>query len=346
MRKGTRYGLLAGLALLLAACGGQSGSTGGGGSSGTVNTPGGQVQATLQGGTFTQRPTAQSVTPPQGFQAPYGAIAFTAQVAQGGTLTVSLTFPQAIPAGAVLMKYLNNNWQPVPNAQISGNTATYKVQDGGPLDADGQANGQVVDPVALLVSSGGGGGGSNPSFTLSLNPTILTVQQGSSGTTTLTVTPQNGFTGTVSLSLVGAPSGVSLSPTSVSVSGSNPVTQALTLAVASSVAPGTYNLQVKGTAGSLSAQASLSLTVSAPAGIAWTLRTSGGHSLYDVTYGNGLFVAVGSPGAILTSPDGQSWTARKSGTTNQLNGVTYGNGTFVAVGEGGTILTSTDGVTW
>jgi hypothetical protein len=45
-----------------------------------------------------------------------------------------------------------------------------------------------------------------PSFTLSLNPTSLTVQQGGSGTTQLTITPQNGFTGTISLSLAGAPS--------------------------------------------------------------------------------------------------------------------------------------------
>jgi hypothetical protein len=52
-----------------------------------VNTPGGPVQVALQGGTFVQGPTPQSVTPPQGFQAPYGGIAFTAQVAQGGSLT-------------------------------------------------------------------------------------------------------------------------------------------------------------------------------------------------------------------------------------------------------------------
>jgi hypothetical protein len=41
-----------------------------------------------------------------------------------------------------------------------------------------------------------------PDFTLSLNPTSLTVPQGLSGTTQLTITPQNGFTGTVNLSLV------------------------------------------------------------------------------------------------------------------------------------------------
>jgi hypothetical protein len=51
-------------------------------------------------------------------------------------------------------------------------------------------------------------------------------------------------------------------------------------------------------------------------------------------------VAVGWNGAILTSPDGVTWTQRDSGTSNNLSGVAYGNGTFVAVGWHGTILTS------
>jgi photosystem II stability/assembly factor-like uncharacterized protein len=92
----------------------------------------------------------------------------------------------------------------------------------------------------------------------------------------------------------------------------------------------------------------------------WTRRTSGGNDLHDVTYGNGLFVAVGQNGTILTSPDGARWTARASGADNFLSGVTYGNGLFVAVGvavrsssswlsgwlPGPTMLTSPDGVTW
>jgi hypothetical protein len=102
-------------------------------------------------------------------------------------------------------------------------------------------------------------------FTLSLNPTSLTVPQGTSATTTLTLTPQNGFTGTVSLSLVGAPSGVTLSPANVTVSGSSPVNQTLTVSVGNSVATGTYSLQVRATSGSLTKTASLSLTVTAPA---------------------------------------------------------------------------------
>jgi hypothetical protein len=98
-------------------------------------------------------------------------------------------------------------------------------------------------------------------FTLSLNPTSLTVQQGSSGTTTLTITPQNGFTGTVSLALVGAPTGVTLSPTSVNVTGSGSVNQTLTVSVGSSVATGTYSLQVQAASGSLTKTAPLTLEV-------------------------------------------------------------------------------------
>jgi hypothetical protein len=61
--------------------------------------------------------------------------------------------------------------------------------------------------------------------------------------------------------------------------------------------------------------------------------------LTAVAYGNGLFVAVGKWGAILTSPDGETWTEQASPTGNPLFGVTYGNGTFVAVGDFGIILT-------
>jgi hypothetical protein len=49
-------------------------------------------------------------------------------------------------------------------------------------------------------------------------------------------------------------------------------------------------------------------------------------------------VAVGR-GTILTSPDGVDWTQRISGGY-RLNGVAYGNGLFLAVGDDGAILTS------
>ena len=83
------------------------------------------------------------------------------------------------------------------------------------------------------------------------------------------------------------------------------------------------------------------------------------YSVLDVTFGNGTFVAVGSPqletggnttNNILTSIDGINWTAhRSSPTTNSvqsINAVAYGGGYFVAVGAGGYFYTSSDGSTW
>ena len=129
--------------------------------------------------------------------------------------------------------------------------------------------------LALLLAAcggqtGSGGGGATPSFTISLSPDSLTVQQGLSGTTQLTITPQNGFTGTVNLELVDGSGnsvpGITLDLPSVDVTGSGPVTQTLTVNVGSGVAPGTYNLQVRATSRSLTKTANLSLTVTASGG--------------------------------------------------------------------------------
>ncbi len=72
-------------------------------------------------------------------------------------------------------------------------------------------------------------------------------------------------------------------------------------------------------------------------------------NFFGVTYGNGILVAMGDVGSILSSPDGVTWTSRNSGTFFSLYGVSYGNGTFVAVTYArysDAILTSPDGVTW
>jgi len=67
-----------------------------------------------------------------------------------------------------------------------------------------------------------------------------------------------------------------------------------------------------------------------------------------VTYGDGLFVAVGGNGAIFTSPDGLAWTKRSfpGSSSPDFNGVAYGADRYVAVGYGGLIATSPDGVNW
>jgi hypothetical protein len=90
-------------------------------------------------------------------------------------------------------------------------------------------------------------------------------------------------------------------------------------------------------------------------GVTWTQRTSGfgSNGVYGITFGNGIFVAVGDAGTITTSTDGITWTARTSNMgANAINTVVYANSLFVAVGGGGGttntggITYSTDGITW
>jgi hypothetical protein len=88
----------------------------------------------------------------------------------------------------------------------------------------------------------------------------------------------------------------------------------------------------------------------------WTQRVEARMiPLRGVTFGNGLFVAVGSeagaPGAspftVTTSPDGVTWTTRFTGSVPNVPlraGVTFGGGRFVAAGYG--IFTSDNGIDW
>jgi hypothetical protein len=48
----------------------------------------------------------------------------------------------------------------------------------------------------------------------------------------------------------------------------------------------------------------------------------------------------------ITVPGQEVWKAENSGTTATLTDVTYGNEQFVAVGSGGAVITSPDGKTW
>jgi hypothetical protein len=83
-------------------------------------------------------------------------------------------------------------------------------------------------------------------------------------------------------------------------------------------------------------------------GASFTLITPGGTtpSFSRAIYANGLFVVVGSGGAVYSSPDGITWTFRNTGVTVSWRGVSHGSGVWVVVGLGGVIRTSPDLVTW
>jgi hypothetical protein len=82
-------------------------------------------------------------------------------------------------------------------------------------------------------------------------------------------------------------------------------------------------------------------------GLKWKRTNARSHSnLYDVTFADGLFVAIGDSGTVLNSPDGRCWKRCAVETEALLTSLAYGNGTFVAGGESGTIITSKNGFRW
>jgi len=97
----------------------------------------------------------------------------------------------------------------------------------------------------------------SPDFSLSASPGSINVAQGSSGTSTITETDLNGYSGTVSLSASGLPSGVtaSFNPTRTTS------TSLLTLTASSSAATGTSTVTITGTDGTLTHTTTVSLTV-------------------------------------------------------------------------------------
>jgi uncharacterized membrane protein len=121
-----------------------------------------------------------------------------------------------------------------------------------------------------------------PSFTLSAQN--LTIGQGTSATTYVTVNPAYGFTGNVTLAVSGLPSGVT------ALWNPNPTTGSslLTLTASSSAAPGTNTLTITGTAGSLIVTTTVSLSVNAPS---FTLSGPGNLTIGQGTSGTAIIFA-------------------------------------------------------
>ena len=86
------------------------------------------------------------------------------------------------------------------------------------------------------------------------------------------------------------------------------------------------------------------ILISQDSAVTWTMMGYGAtYNLAGVTYGDGIFIAVGEYSTIVSSMLGSGWAVRTSGTAKRMSSVTYGNGTFMAVGDGSTALMSSDG---
>src|SRR5579859_6623517 len=146
------------------------------------------------------------------------------------------------------------------NAQqgsYAANGTTYTIQ----LEFSNAASNCVLPPAA-----------SSPNFSLSASPSSVSVTQGSSASSTITVTPSGGFTGSVTLSNSALPSGVS------ATYGTNPTTgsSTVTFTASSTATTGTSTITITGVSGTLSHTTTISLTVNTAGGGATNLIVNGG----------------------------------------------------------------------
>ncbi len=230
------------LIALVTGCGSTvSGGSGGGGSTGGTFTLGASPAVTIAQGstqTFTVTPssannfTGSIQVSVSGLPTGVTVSPATATVAMGSSTTFTLT----AAADAVV------------------GTTTVKV-----YGASGTLSTSI--PVALTVTAGSTGPPSNADFTLKATPTTLALAPGASGQVTLSSTAIDGFSGAIAVTVDGLPTGVTVSPSTISVTVNNPLVVTLT---AASDAPATATpVQVRfiGTSGKLSHTATIQLTI-------------------------------------------------------------------------------------
>lgn len=209
-------------------------------------------------------------------------------------------------------------------------TVTVTVSSSAPVGTDGvtiraKGNGvqdaTVLIPLTVIAPPPG-------SFALSASPAALSVTAGQSGTVNVAITRTNGFAGAVALTTA-VPTGVTATFAPASVTGTSSV---LTLAVASTVAAGTYTVGIGGTSpGVPGANATVTLTVAAappppPSGgsIAWTYCGTDRPAFFAVQDGSGPWtrVTAGTDGVFrfdLTQSRGGVAAVQANGTANTLN---------------------------
>jgi hypothetical protein len=218
------------------------------------------------------------------------------------------------------------------------NGTTYTIQ----LEFSNAANNCVLPPPP-----------SNPDFSLSASPSSLTVTQGTSGNSTITVNPSGGFTGSVTLSVSSAlPSGVT------ATFGTNPTTSTsvLTLTASSTATTGTVAVTVTGTSGSLTHTTNVNLTVNAPAQPDFSLSASpasltvkqgtSGSSTITVTDLSGFTGSVTLSNSALPSGVTAAFGTNPTTSTSVLTftasaTATTGTSTITVTGTSGTLTHTT-----
>ncbi|MBI1291743.1 hypothetical protein GC173_10940 [bacterium] len=112
------------------------------------------LRLTVDAGTLTGVASAASPgSEPVGVTLPNGIVSFNVTgLTNGQSVVVTLTFPNDATINKAY-KVNGTTYTEIAGATVNATSISYTVTDGGALDADGTANGTIVDPVAPVVST-------------------------------------------------------------------------------------------------------------------------------------------------------------------------------------------------
>jgi len=238
LKRGIRRALLAALCFVAASC--SSDATGTGGEGGLTLSLSTATLNVAQGGNGSVTAT---VSRTGGFDGP---VSITVENLPAN-VTASAA-PASIPSGSTSSAVTISA---AAGATVGNTTLTIR--------ASGSGVTARTATLTLNVTSSTAQG-----FSLALNPTSLSIQQGAQNTTTATLTRTGGFTGNVAFTATGAPAGVTVSFNPVSTPAN---TSTVTVAVGGAVAANTYPITIRGQGTGVPEQtATLSLTVTSAGG--------------------------------------------------------------------------------
>ena len=228
----------------------------------------------------------------------------TLTITQGGSYTISTrvtsigSFSSLVtlsalgaPTGMTIV-FASNPVTPPAGSSVDSSTSISVSSSTGtgtyPVTIRGASGTTTHDttPLTIQVASA-----ATPDFSIASSLSSLTLSQGGSGTSTITVTSVNAFNSAVNLGyswLGSAPSGVSIAlPEPITPLSGSTATSTLTVSASSSASTGSFTLSIVGTSGSLTHSVSVAITITSGA-TTTTAPPSPGCIIATATYGSEL----------------------------------------------------------
>ncbi len=215
------------------------------------------VVATTDGGAFAAGKTVKvsaTVWAYSSFSSDHLDLYYAANANSPTWVLIATLTPTAAGAQTLSANYT------LPSGILQAVRANFRYQG----SASSCSTGAYDDHDDLIFAVGAG----SPTFTVSASPSMVSVQQGATATSTITVASQNSFSSATTLSASGLPSGVTaaFSPNPVTPPANGSATSTLTFTASSTATAGTSTVTVTGTSGSITQSTTITLTVTTSGG--------------------------------------------------------------------------------